>query len=128
MEERRTAWLRNLVMMVSIVCSYSLRRRLSCLFSWRSVWFSMMICAFVRSSSDSNVSGAGCGEDASVWDRRHAYPSRYQCSLVAMRSHLLHGRLRPESLLVYDNSAIGQTVYRRTFKAPACECNASDIL
>lgn len=43
-------------MTVSMVCSYSSSRAENCLFSCSSVWFSMMICAFCRSSSDSNVS------------------------------------------------------------------------
>jgi hypothetical protein len=46
-------------MTVSSVCSYSFNRRDSCLFSWCSVWFSMIVCAFARSVSDSNVSADG---------------------------------------------------------------------
>jgi hypothetical protein len=54
---KHTLWLRNLDMIVSMVCSYSLSSKLNCLFSCWRVWFSMMIWAFVRSSSDSRVSG-----------------------------------------------------------------------
>lgn len=39
-----------------MVCSYSSSNAENCLFSCSSVWFSMMMCAFCRSSSDSNVS------------------------------------------------------------------------
>jgi hypothetical protein len=54
---KHTLWLRNLDMIVSMVCSYSLSSKLNCLFSCWRVWFSMIIWALVRSSSDSRVSG-----------------------------------------------------------------------
>ena len=61
-------------MTVSMVFSYSWRSADSCLFSWNNVWFSMTICAFCLSSSDSNVS-AGKADHQSL--RRVHMPSAY---------------------------------------------------
>jgi hypothetical protein len=58
--KERTAKPRNLAMIDCIVASYSFIRVLSCLFSYRSVWFSSIKWALNRSISDSKASVIFC--------------------------------------------------------------------